>query len=49
MVTSCHNIYNLGSYSYVDLVAMTEHIGPSFTQGHYVSYILKQQNIYGTR
>ena len=24
-----------------DLVAMIEHIGPSSTQGYYVSYILK--------
>ena len=28
-----------------NLVAMIEHIGRSFTQGHYVSYILKQQEV----
>ena len=28
-----------------NLVAMMEHIGPSFIQGHYVSYILKQQKV----
>ena len=28
-----------------NLVAMIEHIGWSFTQGHYVSYILKQQKV----
>ena len=29
-----------------DLVAIIEHIGPSFAQGHYVSYILKKKRWY---
>ena len=29
-----------------DLVAMIEHIGPSCTQGHYVSYIFKNKRWY---
>ena len=28
-----------------NLVTMIEHTGPSFTQGDYVSYILKQQKV----
>ena len=40
-------MYNLGSYSYVrpggnDI----EHIGPSFTQRHYIIYILKNKRWY---
>ena len=39
-------MYNLGSYSYVQPGGNDiEHIGPSFTQGHYIIYILKQQKV----
>ena len=30
----------------LDLVVMIEHIGPSSTQGHYVSYILNNKRWY---
>ena len=36
-------MYNLGSYSYVQPDGIDEHIGPSSTQGYYVSYILKNK------
>ena len=47
-ITSYHNMYNLGSYSYIDLVAMIEHIGPSFTQGH-LCFLHFKTTKYGTR